>query len=252
MELASCGIDWDAIAERYHGHILSPFAPEMTGRNPLVADLLASDPALDVADFGCGPGNLIPHVAGHLSRLAGVDQSATALAIAAEVARAHGVAFESYAGDMRTVSLPRQFDVVVSVNAVLPSCRDDVIPLFAAMARNLRPSGRLLAILPSYDTTRYVRRLIAERDGEEAARAWDASKRADDRELLFADDGRTAQAYHSPESIAAELPQAGLRIVGEPVKVHYPWELAQRFDYGYLPDAPEEIWDWYVEAQSAP
>ena len=86
----------------------------------------------------------------------------------------------------------------------------------------------------------------------DAARAWDLRHKSDDRQLLFADDGRTAQAYHSPESIADDLPKAGLHLVGEPVKVHYPWPLAERFDYGYFPDAPEEIWDWYVEAQIAP
>jgi len=245
-------IDWDAVAASYHEHILSPFAPEMAGRNPVVDRLLATDPSLAVADFGCGPGNLIPHVSGHLERLAGVDRSAPALAIAAEVARAHGVAFESYPGDILTIVLPRRFDVVVSVNAVLPPCRDDVVPLLTAMRGALEPDGRLLAILPSYDTTRYLRRLIGERDGEAAAQAWDESKKADDRELLFADDGGTAQAYHSPASMARELPKAGLRIVGEPVKVHYPWELAQRFGYGYFPDGREEIWDWYVEAQIAP
>jgi SAM-dependent methyltransferase len=224
----------------------------MAGRNPLVDQLLATEPSLEVADFGCGPGNLIPHVAGHFHRLTGVDQSATALGIAADLARQYGLAFEPYVGDIRTVGLPRRFDIVVSVNAVLPATRAEVVELFDAIKRNLKPTGRLLAILPSYDTTRYVRRLIAERDGDDAARAWDVRHKADERHLLFADDGRTPQAYHSPESIADELPRAGLRLVGEPVKVHYPWELTQRFDYGYFPDAPEEIWDWYVEAQIAP
>ena len=169
----------------------------MAGRNPLVAELLAAGPDLDIGDFGCGPGNLIPHVAGHLTRLTGVEQSATGLAIATEVARLHGVAFEPYLGDIRTVALPRRFDVIVTVNSVLPATRAEVVE-------------------------------------------------------LFADDGLTSQAYHSPESMARELAEAGLRIVKGPTKVRYPWELVQRFDYGYFPEAPEEIWDWYVEAQIAP
>src|SRR5437879_2090699 len=92
--LASCSIDWDALAREYHTHVLSPFAPEMSGRNPLLDDLLALPlEALAIADFGCGPGNLIPHLAGRGVRLVGVDASAASLDIAADVARRDGVAF---------------------------------------------------------------------------------------------------------------------------------------------------------------
>ena len=245
-------IDWDAIVSAYHEHILSPFAPEMADRNPLVDDMLAMPlEDLDIVDFGCGPGNLIPHLDGRVSRLVGVDSSPTSIALASDVARRHGVVFEPYCGDWRSVDLYRTFDVAVSVNSVLPSTRGEVVELFAAMARALEPDGTLLAILPSFDTTRYVRDLIADRDGGAAGRAWDARHLVDESQLLFADDGVHVQAYHSPASIADELPRAGLRIVGEPKKVHYPWELTSRFDYGDFPDAPEEVWDWYVVAQRA-
>ena len=246
-------LDWDAIAPEYHRHILSPFAPEMAGRNPLVGDLLGMPlEELDIVDFGCGPGNLIPHLAGRVSRLVGVDASPNALALASEVARRHGVVFEPYCGDWRTVDLYRTFDFAISVNSVLPPSRDDVVDLFSAMAHALEPGGRLLAILPSFDTTRYLRGLIAARDGEDAARAWDGRHLVDESPLLFADDGVHVQAYHSPESIADELPRAGLRLLREPSKVHYPWKLTARFDYGDFPDSAEEIWDWYVVAQPQP
>ena len=206
---------------------------------------------LDIADFGCGPGNLIPHLARLGAQLVGVDASAASIALATEVAERHAVAFEAVCGDFRTIELPNQFDVVVAINSVLPPARDEVVPLLAAMQQALKPDGRLLAILPSYDTTRYVRGLIATHDGEAAAAAWDARHRSDDDQLLFADDGVTQQAYHSPGSMTDELLRAGLRIVGDPVKVRYPWSLTSRFDYGDFPDAPEEIWDWYVVAQRA-
>src|SRR5438477_13112005 len=109
--LASCSIDWDALAPKYHSHILSPFAPEMDGRNPLVADLLALPlERLEVADYGCGPGNLIPHLAGREVRFVGVDASAASVDIAAGVAERHGVAFEGICGDFRSVDLTRRFD----------------------------------------------------------------------------------------------------------------------------------------------
>jgi SAM-dependent methyltransferase len=246
-------VDWDAIAGEYHRHVLSPFAPEMAGRNPLVAELLEMPlEELDIVDLGCGPGNLIPHLGGRVSRLVGVDLSASALALASEVGRDHGVVFDGYCGDWRTIELYQTFDVAVSVNSVLPPTRDEVVALFAAMARVLEPGGRLLAILPSFDTTRYLRGLIAGRDGERVAAAWDARHLVDETSLLFADDGVTRQAYHTPESMQHELSRAGLRVVREPVKVRYPWELTARFDYGDFPDAPEEVWDWYVVVQSQP
>jgi SAM-dependent methyltransferase len=224
----------------------------MAGRNPLLGDLLRLPlDVLALADFGCGPGNLLSHLAGTGAHVVGIDASAVALGIAAENARRHGVDFEACCGDFRSVALPRPFDVIVSVNSVIPPARDDVVPLLAAMRRVLKPDGRLLAILPSYDTTRYLRDLIAQRDGEEAACDWDTRHLSNGEQLLFADDGVTQQAYHSPESMADELPRAGLRIVGEPAKVRYPWALTRRFDYGDFPDAPEEIWDWYVVAQRA-
>lgn len=240
----SDAIDWDAIAPRYHDHVLSPFAPEMAGRNPLLDDLLAMPlEGLDIADFGCGPGNLIPHLAGRGARLVGVDSSAAAIALATEVAERHAVAFEGVCGDFRTVDLADQFDVIVAVNSVLPPVRNDVVPVLSAMGQALKPEGQLLAILPSYDTTVYLRQLLGE--------DWAHRHKSDDVQLLFADDGATQQAYHSPDSMAEELPRAGLRLVRDPRKVRYPWSLTRRFDYGDVPAAPEEVWDWYVVAQSA-
>ena len=83
----------------------------MDGRNPLVADLLALPlERLEVADYGCGPGNLIPHLAGREVRFVGVDASAASVDIAAGVAERHGVPFEGVCGDFRSVDLTRRFD----------------------------------------------------------------------------------------------------------------------------------------------
>lgn len=67
--------------------------------------------------------------------------------------------------------------------------------------------------------------------------------------LLYADDGVHPQAYHAQDTIVEEFKRAGLLITSKLTKVYYPWELTRRFDYGYFPDAEEEIWDWFVVAK---
>jgi SAM-dependent methyltransferase len=262
-------IDWDLVSSDYHRHILGPFAPEMLApnergeiRNRLVADLsdgsrfgFDSLAGKRIADFGCGPGNLIAHLPTSVGRLVGVDLSQAALALATRAAVSRGIAFQACRQDLCSVNLGSQFDLIVSVNAILPGTRAQVVEILEGIRRHLCPQGRLLAILPSYDTTLHTRKLwrsyYASRDGKAHAdrviRALLDSKLADDDLCSYAEDGQTAQCYHTPATIRSEFEQAGLTIEMQ-TKIYYPWELVRRFDYGYFPTASEEIWDWYVIA----
>lgn len=132
---------------------------------------------------------------------------------------------------------------------------------FEVMRNHLNPGGRLYAILPSYDTTLYLQELWRDHytrimgDKAHADRIVDAFRRtklANDEQASYADDGQVSQCYHTPGTIESEFHAAGLSIVREPRKVPYPWELTKRFDYGYFPEAKEEIWDWFVVAEAAP
>lgn len=261
-------IDWNAIACEYHQHILSPFAPEMVvvgeggvRRNILLDELLSLPAAQlaagDIADFGCGPGNLIPYLRGRLSRLTGVDMSSASLAVAGSAASACQIDFDGVLGDLRDLDLsPQMFDVLVAINSVLPQSRTDVARILATVRRHLKPFGRLLAILPSYDTTLYLASLwfeklraeTGEREAQMAVDKFRKEKKADDVQLSYAEDGQVSQCLHTPESIEKEFAVAGLELVAAPRKVYYPWALTRRFDYGDFPEAPEEIWDWYVVA----
>ncbi len=75
------------------------------------------------------------------------------------------------------------------------------------------------------------------------------AKKADDDNQMYADDGNNVQCYHTEDTIRAEFGSAGLRITEALEKVYYPWDLTREFDYGYFPDADEEIWDWFVVAE---
>ena len=89
-----------------------------------------------------------------------------------------------------------------------------------------------------------------QRDADRIIRAFSESKLANDIASSYADDGRTAQCYHTPETIKTELAESDLE-VERLEKIYYPWELVRRFDYGYFPDAREEIWDWYLIARKS-
>ncbi len=267
LPTANGDIDWDVVSRDYHRYILGPFAPEMVNddgsgrvRNQLLADLVddgrfGSLSGIDLADFGCGPGNLIDHLPTDIGRLVGVDKSSAPLQLASATALRRRIPFEARQQDLSTLQMDDQFDVIVSANAILPSTRTEVVAILEGIRYHLRSHGRLLAILPSYDTTQYLRDLwrqyytehVSSAHAERVIRALTESKMADDVSCSYAEDGRTSQCYHTPETIRREFEQAGL-VIETLSKIYYPWSLVRRFDYGFFPRAPEEIWDWYVVA----
>lgn len=265
-------VDWDKVCPRYHDFILGPFAPQMverdettgTMRNLLVEELQSlmwgSLGKVAIADFGCGPGFLIEHLAGRVEAITGIDSSAASLNMAATKAEESSVRFKKICADIRDLRLEDRFDVIVSSNSVLPRDRRDVVKMLDVMRRHLAPGGRLYAILPSYDTTlylqglwrkHYLETLRSRRHADRIVEAFRKNKRANDDEYSYADEGQVVQCYHTPETIRREFHAAGLRYVREPRKVYYPWELANKFDYGNF-EGEEEIWDWFVVAEAEP
>jgi 2-polyprenyl-3-methyl-5-hydroxy-6-metoxy-1,4-benzoquinol methylase len=265
-------VDWDKVSTDYHNLIISPWAPEMTEphprangqpRNCLLGALRAYAPGelrkLRVADFGCGPGNILRFLEGQVDQISGVDISRAALDMCKREAPKYGIRFNAIEADMREFVADAPFDVIICTNSVLPKHRDDVGKIFRGMANNLKDGGRILMILPSYDTCLYLVDLWAKyyrsRSNDEAyvqrcINAFRGAKKVDDVALSFADDGVHSQCFHTPESIKKEFKESGLEIVGELRKVLYPWEYAKKFDYGYFPDK-DEIWDWFVEARKS-
>lgn len=263
-------IDWDAVSQNYHQYILSPFAPEMVitnrqnrTRNPVlnyIRDLPNQTLAeQEILDLGCGPGNLIPHVSDKISRLSGVDLSQNALNIAEQVATNYRqFTFNGICNDILKMPTDKKFDLIISSNSILPKTRHEVRAIFKQIHLLLKPQGRFIAILPSFDTTIYLRSLwlqhyksqqFDELQIRQLLDKFNTTKRVDEQNCAYADDGLNSQCYHTPATITSETLQSGLKLIQQPTKVYYPWELAKRFDYGNFPDASEEIWDWFIIAK---
>lgn len=260
-------VDWDKVSADYHKWIIGPWSPEMTDpgkngepRNYLLTVLNRYRPEelrrLRIIDYGCGPGNMLKFLNGRVDEITGLDISRAALDLCKKSVQAQGIQLRDIEADMRHFVAEFPYDIIISTNSIVPKQREDVLKIFAGMARNLKNNGRLLMILPSYDTClalvdywaehyrkssnneAYVQRCVA---------AFRTAKKMDDETCSFADDGVHAQCFHTPTSIEQELGGAGFEIL-EMKKVEYPWDYAKKFDYGYFPRKPE-IWDWFVEAK---
>jgi|GEM_PF-3760414 len=249
-------IDWDRVAPSYHQYILSPYAPQMLEeknnqpcRNLLI-NYLNNIPADEfskkrILDFGCGPGNLIPNMGKKPARLVGVDKSRGSINIACAIAQENEIDAEFICDDILNIRDEAGFDLIISSNSILPGSREEVIAIFKKLHSLLLPDGKLLAILPSFDTTMYLNELRV--NNNETV----DNILVDEETLAYADDGHHLQCYHTPQSIRNETSLSGLKLIADLRKVYYPWELCRQFGYGYFPQSEEEIWDWFMVAEKA-
>ena len=201
---------------------------------------------------------MIPYLAEKVVKLTGIDKSKGALKIATELAQKHGIKFIQHCIDFRELDLKERYDLIVSVNSIIQESRQDILLVLKKLKQHLKPSAKLVAILPSYDTTVYLRSLwydhyvtlLNKYHAERIIAAFKIAKKANDNDHSYADDGYNVQGYHTAETIKEEFRAVGLKLIVGPLKVYYPWKLTRKFDYGYFPHAKEEIWDWFVVAEN--
>lgn len=265
MEAVVAELGWDEVMERYHDEVLGPFHPRV-GATVFHRELSAALTAaagrtgrpVRVLDAGCGPGNLVDVLAGWgvPVDLVGVDGSAPGLRIAEARAAAAGLPAAFHRADLTELRLPEQFDVIVSVNSVLPvraarEPRRDVGRILTAFAAHLAgPHARLVAVLPAFDAATAEADSRAGHDaagGDPAAhrRRIDRQMRLD-RQLRLADNGfGVPHCLHDPTTIAAELPAAGLRVLTGPTRLPYPRQVAAAHC------SSGQSWDWVLTAARA-
>jgi len=110
-----------------------------------ILSALQLPPTAAVLDAGCGPGNLVPVLAGRFGRVCAMDAAPRMVAIArANAARFHNISYQ--VGNIEALPFPdASFDVVCSCGVIeyLPSFDKALLE----MRRVLRPGGRL--VLPT-------------------------------------------------------------------------------------------------------
>ena len=134
------------LAENYDGDAYVYSTPRHRIR--VVLERLAdADDALDIADIGCGGGDLALALAARGHRVTGLDQAPGMIEIAEarrrDLAEASQVQIKFTLGDLEANDLPDSaFDAVTSMGVI--GYLDNDAPFFQAADRLLKPGGRLV------------------------------------------------------------------------------------------------------------
>ncbi|HEY8491082.1 MAG TPA: methyltransferase domain-containing protein [Dehalococcoidia bacterium] len=123
-----------------------PPPEETLGEVDRIVAVLGLEPPARLLDFGCGWGRHAIELARRGYWVTGQDLSETFLAMARERASREGLPITWVHADMREVPFTDAFDAAISINSVLGVLEGDEedARAVAAVARSLRPGGRLL------------------------------------------------------------------------------------------------------------
>ncbi|MFZ5881118.1 MAG: class I SAM-dependent methyltransferase, partial [Chloroflexota bacterium] len=145
---------WNEFAHEYDEHVIDAFT---YGRSKTVGQQVKrfASPEKDVADFGCGPGKVLPYLSEKFRRVYAYDFSDRLL----EAARKRCEGLPNVQIAQADLSQPVEHlpmvDVVVSLNAVLMPDPELRMNFLRGMASRLKPGGHLVLNVPSVESLLY-------------------------------------------------------------------------------------------------
>lgn len=268
---------WDDECHDYDGKILTPFSTGV--KNPLFDYIDKLDKDNVIADFGCGTGRLVEILSKkNFEKVYGIDYSDNMLRMARKRCASPNVEYKN----MDIIDLRKLYgkiDIAFSINSILPRDPNDTPKMIQEIYRTLKPGGLFIAILPSFDTILYLKKLWFEdyfnklESKRKAKRRsnfpysiahwlkkeknkWKAElatylefrkRKLNKTKHLYADDFVNVQRFIHENEIRPLLEKTGFKILYKD-KVTYPWKLCEKYNYGYFPEK-DEIWDWFVVAK---
>lgn len=248
---------WNGFAQEYDEFVIDAFT---YGRSHEVGKQIKKVASLELtaADFGCGPGKMLPYLASKFGKVYGFDFSEKLLEIAR--ARCKGIQNVEIAQADLTQSvedLPL-VDVIVSLNAaIMPNTRARM-HFLQGMASRLKPGGILILNLPSVESllfsafreTEWYRRIgLTARAAESET---DVSSLTGPRRAaqgVFRRGEEPTKHYLREELMVLVRDEMHLDLL-EINKMEYDW--AVEFEVDEIPDwlADPYPWDWILTAQA--
>lgn len=145
---------WNGFAHEYDDVVTDAFT---YGRSNLLAAAVErfAAPDLDAADFGCGPGKILPFLAHRFRRVYAYDFSDKLL----EIARKRSKGLKNVVIQNADLARPNDripaVDLGVSLNAAIMPDTEVRLNFLRGVASHLRPGGHLLLDVPSVEFLLY-------------------------------------------------------------------------------------------------
>ena len=244
---------WDKYAETYHEFIVSPF--QKTVNNPLKKTIcsLHDSKNMVVADYGTGPGDLLPFLSRRFKKVIALDFSAEMIKIAKK--RHNKLTNITFIhADMRDLSSKNLcVDVAVAVNSIILPDLKDVEKSLSEIYSTIKPKGRLFCVFPAMEAIIHHAMLVYEYyfdkyDNKKKAlsltRRLIGEKNFSFIRGMFDDKGEQQKFFYRFE-VRHRLENAGFKDV-KIKKISYPW--GTQGDFKNFRGKPE-MWDWFVTAR---
>lgn len=248
---------WNEFADEYDEHVIDAFT---YGRSKTVGQQIKrfASPEKNVADFGCGPGKMLPYLAEKFRTVYGYDFSDKLL----ESARKRCADLKNVHIAQADLSLPvahlQMVDVIVSLNAVLMPDPNLRMSFLQGMASRLNPGGHLILNVPSVESLLYSYFRETEWYRKEGSPPHKAEKQVDASYII--QPKRTAQGifirgteptkhYLREELIVLVRDEMKLEVL-DVLKMEYDWKIEMEDD---VPDWMGEPypWDWILVAKKS-
>lgn len=247
---------WNEFAHEYDEHVIDAFT---YGRSKTVGQQVKrfAAPGKDVADFGCGPGKMLPYLAEKFRTVYGYDFSDKLLESAhkrcAELKNVH----IAQADLSQPVDHLPMVDLAVSLNAVLMPDPELRLNFLRGMASRINLGGHLILNVPSVESllysyfreTEWWRRLG--HSPKEAETLVDSSYVTPPQQVaqgVFIRGTHPTKHYLREELVVLARDEMGLEVL-DVLKMEYDWKTEMEEEN--IPEWMGEPypWDWIMVAK---
>ncbi len=247
---------WNEFAHEYDEHVIDAFT---YGRSKTVGQQVKrfASPEKDVADFGCGPGKMLPYLSEKFRSVYGFDFSDKLL----ESAHKRCADLKNVHIAQADLTLPvdhlPMVDVIVSLNAVLMPDPEMRMNFLRGMASRLKPGGHLILNVPSVESLLYSYFRETEwyrREGEsprEAEALVDASyiiQPSRTAQGVFIRGTEPTKHYLREELIVLGQQDMDLDVL-DVLKMEYDWATEMEDDHVPAWMGEPYPWDWILVAK---